>query len=802
MGSRRTNDGVKRVYEAAKAWVDCALRADGSLFTPGEAIWSSRWLGELRERFLDRPDESNDSFRVKLERQLRGSPPEVYQLMAEALYVYFLIVSTKSAAAEARVINTVLAMSRERVLMPEKLVTALTPGICTPGPFFHSGRPFQVGFIVELAQQWKEREASERDRLLADPWAFREFIMGVELRSDMLKGHANAVRAQQLALLHLVCPDTFEGIVSFDHKRLISQAFKGFVTEPTDDVDRMLAQIRHRLEEEHGRGIHLYEDAIRSQWDPQAPTDVNPKLWDDFVSRAKAFYASGRLDSWEVDYKLEIGGKLSEAREAVLAGAGNWADLIKGALKPDVVNFVRWTLIDNLNQWCAEHPGDALTGLQFLWASDASSIEDRIRDFCEFMPASVSNGVGTRTTIVSALLMGLDVEKYPPFQVRVFEDAYKQTGYKVPEKYSDEATLYEHALGFLQRFRDEAQKRGLSMRHHLDAQSYVWGILKHRVDDDNGDEDPEPDPYSIDPWAPDRVAALAEKLLWEPPGMLQEIVDDLQEKGQVIFYGPPGTGKTYVARAIAKQCELNGGEFEIVQFHPSYAYEDFVEGYRPRLTESGQAGFELVHGPLRRIAEKARAVPKANFILLIDELNRGNVAKVLGELYFLLEYRDEAVRLQYGGGERFTLPGNLWFICTMNTADRSIALMDAALRRRFYFAPFFPDEPPVKGLLERWLAREGQPTWVAELVDAANSKLDRDMGIGPSYFIGTDRTLDEGRVRRIWRRAVIPYIEEQCFGNEDKLKQFDYDRLKRELDSGVAGPDGVGEEDSTGDASA
>ena len=114
---------------------------------------------------------------------------------------------------------------------------------------------------------------------------------------------------------------------------------------------------------------------------------------------------------------------------------------------------------------------------------------------------------------------------------------------------------------------------------------------------------------------------------------------------------------------------------------------------------------------------------------------------------------------------------------------------------------FLPKRTSRKGLAASvGSAREGQPTWVAELVDAANSKLDRDMGIGPSYFIGTDQ--DVGRrphVRRIWRRAVIPYIEEQCFGDEDKLKQFDYDRLKRELngaapelDSSVAGPDGVG----------
>ena len=91
-------------------------------------------------------------------------------------------------------------------------------------------------------------------------------------------------------------------------------------------------------------------------------------------------------------------------------------------------------------------------------------------------------------------------------------------------------------------------------------------------------------------------------------------------------------------------------------------------------------------------------------MLVIDEVNRANLTKVMGELYFLLEYRGESVTLQYSG-EDFSLPENLWIICTMNTADRSIALVDAALRRRFYFAPFFPDEPPVTSLLRRWLEK-------------------------------------------------------------------------------------------------
>ena len=304
------------------------------------------------------------------------------------------------------------------------------------------------------------------------------------------------------------------------------------------------------------------------------------------------------------------------------------------------------------------------------------------------------------------------------------------------------------------------------------------------LDLETEDDEPPPPPPPQDPWSHSNIATLANKLLWDPPSKLQEIIDDRQEKRQVIFYGPPGTGKTYVAQEIAKQCRLNGGDFEIVQFHPSYSYEDFVEGFRPKLIGT-QAGFELVQGPLRRIADRARNNPDATCILVIDELNRGNVAKVFGELYFLLEYRDEEVRLQYGGdGQGFSLPKNLWFICTMNTADRSIALMDAALRRRFYFAPFFPNEQPIQGLLGRWLEREGQDTLAAKLVDEANKNLDRHAGIGPSYFMRPGQDLDEPTVRRIWDRAVIPYIEEQCFGDEEKLARFGFDRLKGQVSSG------------------
>ena len=183
-----------------------------------------------------------------------------------------------------------------------------------------------------------------------------------------------------------------------------------------------------------------------------------------------------------------------------------------------------------------------------------------------------------------------------------------------------------------------------------------------------------------------------------PESQLRQIQTLLDDKKQVIFQGPPGTGKTYLAKKLAACLAGSDDRVRLVQFHPSYAYEDFIQGYRPTLTEDGRAGFELRDGPLVKMARTAGKEPDAKFFLVIDEINRGNLSKVFGELYFLLEYRDHEMQLQYGG-EPFSLPPNLYIIGTMNTADRSIALVDLALRRRFHFMEFHPDKPPIAELL-------------------------------------------------------------------------------------------------------
>jgi 5-methylcytosine-specific restriction protein B len=299
------------------------------------------------------------------------------------------------------------------------------------------------------------------------------------------------------------------------------------------------------------------------------------------------------------------------------------------------------------------------------------------------------------------------------------------------------------------------------------------------------------------PESEEALATVAQELYLDPP-WLTEVVELLKEKKQIIFQGPPGTGKTYVARRLAQHFEELGGGKEIVQFHPSYAYEDFVEGYRPRLV-GDQPGFELVEGPLRRLARTAEKDPDHIYVLVIDELNRGNVAKVFGELYYLLEYRGDRIQLQYSdesGDEsedaKFRLPKNLWIIATTNTADRSIALMDSALRRRFYFIDYYPDKEPVSELLERWLKDHdlwSEFGWLRDLLFEANRRLgEREAAIGPSHFLLKDPSeVTDERVERIWNHAVLPYLEEQLLGEPERRKEFELSSLRKALEAPKSG---------------
>jgi MoxR-like ATPase len=283
---------------------------------------------------------------------------------------------------------------------------------------------------------------------------------------------------------------------------------------------------------------------------------------------------------------------------------------------------------------------------------------------------------------------------------------------------------------------------------------------------------------------PVRPALAAELFL--PQSFLEGIVEMLLEKRQLILYGPPGTGKTWVALQLAQELTRDGGRFDVVQFHPSYSYEDFIGGFRPEQDGSDSGlRYSRVDGPLRRIAADAANDPGHPYVLVIDEINRGNIAKIFGELLFLLEYRRREVRLQYWPEEPFTLPDNLFLIGTMNTADRSIALVDAALRRRFYFVEFSPTVGPVNRVLPRWLEEHGLDAEPALVLERLNQEIGADdFAIGPSYFMnGAGEAPD---LDRVWERGIMPLLHEHFYGMSWDPERFSLATL-RKLIAGSSG---------------
>ncbi|WP_031169159.1 DUF4357 domain-containing protein [Streptomyces durhamensis] len=282
---------------------------------------------------------------------------------------------------------------------------------------------------------------------------------------------------------------------------------------------------------------------------------------------------------------------------------------------------------------------------------------------------------------------------------------------------------------------------------------------------------------------PHITEALATDLLVHDRSWLDEIRELLVDERQLVFYGPPGTGKTFLAMRLAEYFGGGPEQVKIVQFHPSYAYEDFFEGFRPvEDPETREVAFRLTAGPLRELADLAsregnRHIPH---FLIIDEINRANLAKVFGELYFLLEYRTKSVRLTYSGDD-FALPPNLFVIGTMNTADRSIALVDAAMRRRFAFVELSPRTEPTAGLLARWLEREGRQLEPARLLDALNSLIDdADFAIGPSYLMKPGVYRDGG-LERTWRTKILPLLEEHHYGEGlDVAARYGLDSLREQ----------------------
>ena len=627
--------GGERVYAAASRWVNAALRNDDSLFTPGTAIWSLPNLEDFSARFRLPQDESVRNFFDILEQLLSEAPDDTVQLAAEIIYVYFLLPHPSAVGGDTkrRHLSRVLNWANLPVTIPDDLAAVLDSGLVNPGSAFSRWRHQQVALIEEFVTSWKRLEPIARNEVLPDPWAFKR---------ELFKLNVPSSETQREALLHLVYPDTFEPITAAYQKRTFVRTFDYLADSSTQDVDQKILEIRARLTADYGysQGFDFYSKAeVAELW-----LQETPNAWAQFIHWARRLYEWTEFDKSERNYKLQIAQQLKRARTIEDSDSYEWDESLKSIFNRDypLVSFFTY---DNFLKWCREEPEQTRTAMTAIWMSELSA-KERIRGFSERLPRDVLSGRGTRLNLMSFLMMGVGAVDYPIYQVTALEKGFDLTGHGSPANEADEAETYEHALGFFDRILEESSKRGQKLRDRLDAQSLLWLIVKWPAEDLPLSE-AEREAFrryrgEVRPKKGPKLNELAEQLLIDA-GHLKKIERLLKDKRQVIFYGPPGTGKTYVAREFAKTVAGDEGAVQLVQFHPSYAYEDFVEGYRPAGLEGGLPSFSVRNGPLKRLADRAREnESEALHVLIIDEINRGNLAKVFGELYFLLEYRDEA----------------------------------------------------------------------------------------------------------------------------------------------------------------
>jgi len=215
---------------------------------------------------------------------------------------------------------------------------------------------------------------------------------------------------------------------------------------------------------------------------------------------------------------------------------------------------------------------------------------------------------------------------------------------------------------------------------------------------------------------------------------MENLIKLLKFKKQIILQGAPGTGKTYTAEKIAEEMTSTNENYKLIQFHPAYSYEDFVRGIVAESDEKGQIKYTTKNKVLVEFALKASENPTADYVLIIDEINRANLPSVLGELIYALEYRDKPVDSMYslGGNSEIILPKNLYIIGTMNTADRSVGHIDYAIRRRFAFVDIGADESIISSDKAKQLFETVRT--ILESNIASDFEL-KDIEIGHSYYM-------------------------------------------------------------------
>ncbi|MCC9194431.1 AAA family ATPase [Arthrobacter sp. zg-Y916] len=724
--------------QAAETILNRGLVGASSPFDENVSAWNEENALELHRRVFQDFDAGSGTFMGKLERQLAGASRGVILLTAELLTLQCLPLSNLRPETKLARIQTVLSWLDTSPEIPGVIESGLRAGGA-----FNGGTGFNVQLWRHLC--WLcdlvisiHRNSDNAKAALESPEGFHDV-------AEAVPGNLPSIR---YSLEYMAWPGFFVPVVNWGHRKRIRKAFENEIEGASGDTEFEVASDLHLIlaaqERRTGHRPNWYAEPYLSQWNPEA--EPAPRAW--LVKQAQG--------------RTALAGQW--VSEGFVSLDAEYLDTAEGIATLEELQ----TAVDR--------------GYEHL---DYSERRLRARSYQMFLNLMKPEDLvlTLRGELVHlGVITGMPERRGDELMTSVVRDVAWQ-GSGIPRD-----TLPAPVLSLL-----EEQGTVVDLTGVLSA---IRTVLEDDDVESVTEAANEESPVEMTPQGMPVLRAasdeLAEKLLM-PRDDLQELIDLLQSRNQIVFYGPPGTGKTFLAGKIARYLagDEHADHVTTVQFHPSYAYEDFFEGYRPVKGTDGQVSFALTPGPLRRIAAEAAAHRNKPYFLIIDEMNRGNLAKVFGELYFLLEYRDQRINLQYNSDEKFDLPPNLFIIGTMNTADRSIAMVDAAIRRRFAFVELHPQEGMTSGLLERFLEARGLDNRPAQLLNALNAEIameDRDLMIGPSYFMKEHTGTDAG-LKQLWKYELLPLLEEHYYGRLSRPEiheRFGLAAIERKADGTAA----------------
>jgi len=428
-------------------------------------------------------------------------------------------------------------------------------------------------------------------------------------------------------------------------------------------------------------------------------------------------------------------------------------------VKPESTNLKRyWVISSPKTNW-------EIAKSNRIWATSEKSVATKLHRGDHFI-------LYVKDNITFMTIFEIDGDWYQAPSI-IWSDETESTGIKYPFQVKVKLVIEGQAglanvVNRLQ-FIENKEKRGIYLRGSIGnfgrpiTESDYKIIYDEMIKNQTIETNPLNPVYSLENFQQDTGISMQE---------INDMKLILERKKQIILQGPPGTGKTFIAERLARHLvSETKGEWKIVQFHSAYTYEDFIQGYKPELVNT-TLSFQLKSGNFKAFCDQARG-SQDPFVLIIDEINRGNLAKIFGELMYLLEYRNKKIPLAAGG--EFMIPEKVYIIGTMNTADRSIALVDHALRRRFSFIRL----QPKYNILKKYLDQYNLPS--ADLIDALNeinsAIKDQNYFVGISFFMKDGADLKK-LLPIIWRSEIEPYLEEYFYDDSKKAEVFTWEQLK------------------------